>query len=251
MKKIITTSLFSFLVLIITAHPFVFGCTNYLVTKGASADGSTMISYSADSHELYGELEFVPAGDHIPGSMIDVYEWDTGKYLGQIKQVAHTYKVVGLINEHQVAIGETTYGGRKELEEPSGIIDYGSLMKLALQRGKTAREAITVMGELLEEYGYASVGESFSISDPEEVWIMDLIGKGKGEKGAVWVARKIPDGYISAHANQTRIRQFPLNDKENCLYAKDVISFARKKGFFKGKDEEFSFADTYSPLTFE
>ena len=163
MKNVLATLMFGFIAFILLQNPDAIGCTNFLFTKGATADGSTMITYAADSHDLYGELEFIPAGDHIPGSMIDVYEWDTNKYLGQITQVAHTYTVVGMMNEHQVAIGETTYGGRKELQEPNGVVDYGSLMKLALQRGKTAREAITIMGDLVAEYGYASEGESFSI----------------------------------------------------------------------------------------
>jgi len=225
-------------------------CTNFLISKGASADGSTMISYAADSHELYGDLYYIPAADHLPGSMRDIYEWDTGKHLGQIKQVAHTYAVVGLINEHQVAIGKTTWGGRRELQDTTAILDYGSLMFIALERAKTAREAIQVMTDLVAEYGYYSSGESFSISDPNEVWFMDLIGKGPDNKGAVWVARRIPDGYISAHANQARIRQFPLNDKKICLYAPDVISFAREKGYYDGPDEEFGFADAYAPLDY-
>ncbi len=177
-------------------------CTNFLITKGATVDGSTMITYAADSHELYGELYFTPAGRHAPGAKLEVYEWDTGKHLGQIAQVAQTYSVVGNMNEHQVAIGETTYGGRKGLVDPKGIVDYGSLMYLGLQRSKTAREAIKVMADLMAEYGYASSGESFSISDPNEVWIMEMIGKGPDNKGAVWVARRVPDGYICGHANQ-------------------------------------------------
>jgi dipeptidase len=225
-------------------------CTNYLITKGASADGSTMITYAADSHVLYGELYYLPAQDHMPGSMLDIYEWDTGKYMGKIKQVPHTYSIVGLMNEHQVSVGETTWGGRSELSDPKAIMDYGSLMFIALQRAKTAREAIKVMTDLVAEYGYASSGESFSISDSNEVWFMDMISKGPDNKGAVWVARLIPDGYISAHANQARIRQFPLNDPKNCLYAKDVISFAREKKYFEGKDEDFSFVDAYAPLDF-
>lgn len=228
-----------------------FPCTNFLVTPGASVDGSSFISYSADSHELYGELNYFPAADWPEGSFYEVVEVDTKKYLGRIPQVKHTYAVIGLMNEFQVSIGETTFGGRKECQETEGILDYGNLMILALQRARTAREAILVMGELLEKYGYASEGETFSIADPQEVWIMDLIGKGKGEKGAVWVALRIPDGYVSAHANQARIRQFPLKDPQNCLYAKDVISFARQKGWFSGKDEEFSFVDTYAPPDFE
>ena len=225
-------------------------CTNFLVTRGASVNGATMITYAADAHFLYGELYYRAAADHTSGSLMKIYEWDTGKYLGKIKQIPHTYSVVGLMNEHQLAIGETTYGGRPELVDTSGIIDYGSLMFLALQRAKTAREAIQVMGDLVAEYGYNSSGESFSIADKDEVWIMDLIGKGPVNKGAVWVARRIPDGYVSAHANQARITTFPLNDPENCIYAEDVISFAREQGYFDGKDKNFSFSDTYAPVTF-
>jgi dipeptidase len=227
------------------------GCTNFLITKGASADGSVMITYAADSHTLYGELYHWPARDWPAGSMLDVTEWDTGKYLGKIDQVLHTYNVVGNINENQVAIGETTYGGREELAKQDGaVMDYGSLIYIALQRSKTAREAIEVISSLMEKYGYASSGESFSVSDPNEVWIMEIIGKGQGKKGAVWVAMKVPDGYICGHANQARITTFPLNDPDNCLYAKDVISFAREKGWFKGKDKDFSFSDVYAPVTF-
>ncbi|NWF99338.1 MAG: C69 family dipeptidase [Thermoanaerobaculaceae bacterium] len=225
-------------------------CTNILVTKGATVDGSTFISYAADSHELYGALITTPAGVHGPGEMRDVIDWDSGKFLGRIPQAPVTYAVVGNMNEHQVSIGETTWGGREELEGPAGIIDYGSLMFITLERARTAREAVEIMGRLVEEFGYASTGESFSVADPNEVWFVDMIGKGKGAKGAVWVARRIPDGYVSAHANQARIRQFPLNDPANCLYAKDVISFAREKGWFNGEDEEFSFADTYAPMGF-
>lgn len=228
----------------------IMACTNFLITKGASADRSTMITYAADSHVLYGELYYTPAARHIKGSFLDIYEWDTGKYLGKIKQVEQTYSVVGNINEYQVAIGETTYGGRKELKDPKGVMDYGSLMYIMLQRAKTARQGVLIIGDLVEKYGYCSSGESFSISDKNEVWIMEIIGKGPENKGAVWVARLIPDGYVCAHANQARIRQFPLNDKQNCLYAKDVISFARDKGYFKGRDEDFSFADVYAPLDF-
>ena len=239
--------------LIATVLMFIFAagdlsaCTNYLITKGASTDGATMISYAADSHELYGELYHWPAGSYAPGTMLDIYEWDTGKFLGTIPQVTRTYSVVGLMNEHQVTIGETTWGGREELHDSTAVVDYGSLMFLALQRAKTAREAIEVITGLVADYGYYSSGESFSIADPEEVWFMDLIGKGPGNKGAVWVARRIPDGYISAHANQARIRQFPLDDKKNCLYAPDVITLAREKGYFKGEDGDFSFADAYAP----
>jgi dipeptidase len=210
-----------------------------------------MITYSADSHTLYGELYFQPSADYPEGAMRDVYEWDTGKYLGQIEQVAHTYQVVGNINEHQLAIGETTFGGREELHTQSeGIIDYGSLIYITLQRAKTAREAIKVMADLVEQYGYYSSGESFSISDPNEVWILEMIGKGEGEKGAVWVALKVPDGYISGHANQARITKFPVDDPANCIYSRDVISFAREKGWFDGRNTDFSFSDTYAPVDF-
>ena len=226
-------------------------CTNFIISKGASADGSVMITYAADSHTLYGELYYKPAADYPAGTMMDVYEWDTGKLLGKIKQATHTYSVVGNMNEHQVAIGETTYGGRPELQEqPGATVDYGSCMYIALQRAKTAREAIKVIGDLVAEYGYASEGESMSISDANEAWIFEIIGKGKDEKGAVWVAMRIPDGYVSGHANQARITTFPTNDPNNCLYAPDVITFARAKGFFKGNDKDFSFSDTYNPVTF-
>jgi dipeptidase len=224
-------------------------CTNFLITKGASTDGSTMITYAADAHDFYGELVSIPAAVHPPGTMRDIYEWDTNKLLGRIREAPVTYAVMGNMNEHQVAIGETTFGGRRELKG-EGIIDYGSLMFIALQRARSAREAIRVMTELVAEYGYASSGESFSVADPNEVWLLEMIGKGAEEKGAVWVARKVPDGYISAHANQARIRQFPLDDPESCLYAEDVISFARSKDYFEGPDEEFSFADAYAPLDF-
>ena len=232
-------------------------CTNFLVTKGASTDGSTMISYSADSHVLFGELYYWPAQDHTKGSKINIYEWDTGKYLGKIEQVEHTYAVTGNMNEHQLAIGETTYTGRRELQDTTGIIDYGSLIYLTLQRAKTAREAIQTMTELVDKYGYYSTGESFSISDPNEVWIMEMIGKGPGNKGAVWVAIQIPDGYICAHANQARITTFPIqkennwNDKKQTVFhSSDVISFAREKGFYEGRDKDFSFSDVYAPVSF-
>lgn len=249
MKKI--ASFISILILsLFILQDFVIACTNFLITKGASKDGSVMISYTADSHTLYGELYHWPAMDYPEGTMMDIYEWDTGKFLGRIPQALHTYNVVGNMNEHQLAIGETTFGGREELVDTTAILDYGNLMFIALQRCKTAREAILLIAELVEKYGYYSEGESLSISDKNEVWIMEIIGKGPGNKGAVWVALRIPDGYICAHANQARITTFPLNDPENCLYAKDVISFARKKGYFNGKDEEFSFSDVYNPVDF-
>jgi dipeptidase len=209
-----------------------------------------MLTYAADSHTLYGELYLTPAGRHAPGALRDVVEWDTGKLLGRIPQAPVTYQTLGNMNEHQVVITETTWGGRKELAEPSGIIDYGSLIWIALERSKTAREAILTMAALLDEHGYASTGESFSLSDPNEVWLMEVIGKGKGRKGAVWAARRVPDGALSAHANQARIRTFPLADPAATLYAKDVIAFAREMGWFAGRDEDFSFADAYAPLDF-
>ena len=225
-------------------------CTNVLVTRGASIDGSNMISYAADSHGLFGELYYAPSGIWNAGDMRSIYEWDTGKYLGEIPQIARTYQRVGNMNEHQLIIAETTYGGRHELEDPTGIMDYGSLIYVALERARTAREAIEVIVDLANTYGYYSSGESFSIADTEEVWVMDLIGKGPDNKGIVWVARRVPDGYICAHANQARISTFPLNDPENCLYAPDVISFAREKGYFSGDDRDFSFCDAYAPLDF-
>lgn len=238
------------ILLLVSGYTQSTACTNFLITKGASQDGSTMITYAADAHTLYGELYYTPARHHLPGSTLDIYEWDTGKFLGRIPQVERTFTVVGNMNEYQVAIGETTYGGRSGLHDSTAVMDYGSLMYVGLQRAKTAREMIQIIADLVKEYGYYSEGESFSISDPNEVWIMEIIGKGPDNKGAVWVARKIPDGYISAHANQARIRRFPLNDKKNCLYAKDVISFARDKGWFDGADNDFSFADTYAPLNY-
>ena len=239
-------------ILIAVTNQDAFGCTNFLISKGATADGSAMITYAADSHTLYGELYYRPAADYPKGTMVDIYEWDTGKHLGQIPQAEHTYSVVGNMNEFQVAIGETTFGGRAELQsQPEALIDYGSLMYITLQRAKTAREAIQVMTSLVDEYGYYSEGESFSIGDPDEVWILEMIGKGKGEKGAVWVAERVPDGYICGHANQARITTFPLNDPQNCLYSKDVISFAREKGWFEGKNSDFSFSDVYAPVDFE
>ena len=224
-------------------------CTNVIVTRGASADGSCLVSYAADSHWLYGELYFKPQADWATGSKLKVYDWDSGKYLGEIEQVQHTYKTIGNMNEHQLIIAETTFGGRHGLNNPDAIMDYGSLIYITLQRARTAREAIRLMDELTQKYGYYSEGESFSIADKEEAWIMEMVGKG-AEKGSVWVARRIPDGYISGHANQSRITTFPLNDPENCLYSEDVISFARKMGWFDGKDEEFSFRDAYCPLDF-
>ena len=254
-------------------------CTSYLVTKGATKDGSTMISYAADSHVRYGELYFRPAKDYPSGSMITLYDRGSLKPLGQIPQVSHTYSVVGMMNEFQVSIGESTFGGRHELDDTSAKIDYGSLMFLALQRAKSAREAIKVMVELVNEYGYYGAGESFSIGDPNETWILEMTGKGTSwsfdkkskkninqNKGALWVAIKIPDGYICAHANQARITTFPLENGKNSIsfkninlifdpeievvYANDVISFAKGKGWYSGNDADFSFSDTYAPVDF-
>lgn len=225
-------------------------CTNLLVGKNASADGSTIISYAADAHILYGDLQMLPAADHKPGTMRVINDWDTGIKHGEIPEAAHTYAVVGNINEHQLTIAESTWGGREELWESDGIIDYGSLIYIALQRCRTAREALDLMTKLVAEYGYCSEGESFSIGDPNEIWVLDLIGKGKKEKGAVWVAQRVPDDCIAGHANQARIHRFPLNDKANCIYSKDVITFARKMGYFNGKDADFDFSAAYAPADF-
>ena len=235
-----------------------FACTNFIVTKGASKDGSVMITYAADSHTRYGAIAFYPASDHLPGSWCEVFHYESDKLMGTIPEVPHTYSVVQFMNEHQVAIGETTFGGIDSLaSQPGAILDYGSLMRIGLQRSKSAREMIRVMTELVDEFGYATGGESFSISDKNEAWIMELIGKGKYEKGAVWVARLIPDGYVCGHANQARITTFPFqknnnwNDSKQTVYhSADVISFARKLGYYKGDDQSFSFSDVYNPLKF-
>ena len=232
-------------------------CTNVIVTRGATRDGSVLVSYAADSHYLFGELYYHPAADWKAGSLLPVYDWDTHRYLGDIDQVPHTYQTVGNMNENQVIITETTWGGRPELEDKNGGIDYGSLIYIALQRSKTARQAIDIIVDLANIYGYASEGETFSIADKHEAWIMELVGKGMNmkngvntQKGIVWVARRVPDGAICAHANQARIGQFPLDDPDNCLYAPDVISFARRKGYFDGLDSEFSFKKAYNPVDF-
>ena len=234
-----------------------FACTNFIVTKGASTDGSVMVSYSADSHQLYGCLyKYTPAEYH-PNQMVDIYEWDTGKFLGKIPQAKTTYSTVGNMNEHQLVIGETTFTGREELQDSTGIMDYGSLIYITLQRAKTAREAVKIFVDLANDYGYHSTGESISIADPNEAWLLELIGKGcnieggkNTNKGIVWVAMRIPDGYVCAHANCARIGKFDRNDPENVLYAPDVISFAREKGYFSGKDDDFNFRDAYAPLDF-
>lgn len=225
-------------------------CTNLIAGKKATKDGSTMVTYAADSHTLYGALYHQAAADHKPGTMRKVINWDTGKYMGEIPEVAHTYNVVGNMNEHQLVIAESTWGGLPELVDTTGrsIIDYGSLIYITLQRARTAREAIDVMADLVDKYGYASSGESFSIADPNEVWVMEMIGKG-AEKGAVWIAVRIPDEAISGHANEPRIRQVNLKDKNNVKYSKDLIPFAKRRGYFKGKDADFSFADAFEHHT--
>ena len=291
MKKLSTILAGGLLTAVLMAGSVADACTNFLYTKGATKDGSTMISYAADSHTLYGELYYRKAADYPAGTMFMLVEWDTGKPLFQIPQVAHTYSVVGNMNEHQLAIGETTYGGREECwKSPVQGIDYGSLIYVTLQRAKTAREAIRVMTDLVEKYGYCSEGESFSIADPNEVWVMDFIGKRSApvksdvakkmkyqyKEGAVWVARRIPDGYVCGHANQARITQFPQEAKKfqkakgkglhqaisslhmdylyepevECVYAADVVTYAKACGWYDGVDADFSFADTYAPLTF-
>ena len=244
-------------------------CTNFICSRGASADGSTFITYAADSHTRYGQLRFHKGGDHQPGEMVRLYNYGSLKFQIEIPQVKHTYNVVGFINECQLAIGETTWGGIKPLDKGNAEgIDYGNLIYLALQRAANCREAICVMAELVEKYGYADGGESFSLADPNEVWIFEITSKGPYEKGAVWVARRVPDGYVCGHANQARITTFPQETKKvyntlssknlkhifrpeiECVYSADVVSFAKKQGLYDGKDGDFSFADTYNPLTF-
>ena len=219
-------------------------CTSLIAGKGATKDGSVFITYAADSHTLYVDMPSTPGGKHKPGEMRKIYDWDSGRYLGEIPQPAETYSTIGHINEHGVALAESTWGGRHELVDTTGLIDYGSLIYIALERSRTAREAVKVMTDLVAEYGYCSEGESFSIADPNEAWIMELVGKGPGNKGALWVARRVPDGYISGHANNPRIHQFPLDDPET-LYSPDVISFAREKGWYEGPDSLFSFSKAY------
>ena len=225
-------------------------CTNFIVGKKASADGSVICTYNADDYGLFINLCHYPAGTHPKGTMRKIFNWDTNKYQGVISEAPQTYNVIGNINEFQVSIAETTYGGREEMEDSTGILDYGSLIYLALQRSKTAREAIQVMTTLAQTYGYNSGGETFTICDPNEAWIMEMMGKGPGSKGIVWVALRVPDDAICAHANQSRITKFNMNDKANVLYSKDVVSFARSKGWFTGKDKDFSWRDTYAKPTF-
>ncbi|MDR0711951.1 MAG: C69 family dipeptidase [Prevotellaceae bacterium] len=271
MKKIFFTFALTFI-----AGFQAFTCTNFIVTKGASKHGACIISYSADSHVLYGELYHYPAATHEQGATRKVYEWDSRRFLTEIPEVAQTYNVVGNMNEHALAIGETTFGGRHELHDTSGLLDYGSLIYITLQRAKTAREAIKVIANLVEKYGYCSEGESFSLADPNEAWIFEMIGKGRRDvkngkgkpfaKGAVWVAVRIPDGYVSGHANQARIQTFSLADGKKSItakqlhknfpasaevaYADDVIEFARACGYFSGADKDFSFSDAYNPVDF-
>lgn len=226
-------------------------CTNFIVGKAASADGSVICSYNADNYGMFIGLAHYPAARHKKGEMRDIYDWDTNKYIGKIPEAEQTYNVIGNINEYQVTIGETTYGGREEMVDPTGGIDYGSLIYIALQRSKTASEAITVMTKLAETYGYCSEGETFTICDPNEAWIMEMMGKGPGSKGVVWVAQRIPDNAICAHANQSRIGKFNMKDKKNVRYAKDVVAFARSKGWFTGKDTDFSWKMAYAKPDFE
>ena len=225
-------------------------CTNFIVGKKASADGSVICTYNADDYGLFINLCHYPAGTHPKGIMRKIFNWDTNKYQGVIPEAPQTYNVIGNINEFQVSIAETTYGGREEMEDSTGILDYGSLIYLALQRSKTAREAIQVMTTLAQTYGYNSGGETFTICDPNEAWIMEMMGKGPGSKDVVWVALRVPDDAICAHANQSRITKFNMNDKANVLYSKDVVSFARSKGWFTGKDKDFSWRDIYAKPTF-
>ena len=227
-----------------------FACSNLIVGKKASVDGSVMVSYNADDYGMFGHLCHYPAGTHPKGSMRQIYDWDSGVYHGEIEEAPVTYNVIGNINEFQLSIGETTYGGREEMVDSTGILDYGSLIYVTLQRAKTAREAISVMTSLVEKYGYNSEGETFSICDPNEAWIMEMQGTGAGSKGVVWVALRIPDDAICAHANQSRIGKFNMKDKKNVMYAKDVVSFARSKGWYQGKDADFSWKMAYAKPDF-
>ena len=225
-------------------------CTNFIVGKDASADGSVICTYNADDYGMFQNLCHYPAAKHAPGEMRKVYDWDTNKYHGEIPEASETYNVIGNINEYQVTIGETTYGGREEMVDSTGILDYGSLIYIALQRSKSAREAIQVMTSLVETYGYNSEGETFTICDANEAWIMEMMGKGPGSKSAVWVAMRIPDNAICAHANQSRITKFNMKDKKNVLYSKDVVKYARQQGWFKGKDADFSWNEAYAKPDF-
>ena len=229
----------------------VFSCTNFIVGKKASADGSVFCTYNADDYGMFIGLAHYPAEKHTKGEMRDIIDWDTHKYHGKIPEAPETYNVIGNMNEFQVTIAETTYGGREDMVDPTGLIDYGSLIYIALQRSKNAREAIKVMTTLAQTYGFCSEGETFTICDPNEAWIMEMQGKGPGSKSVVWVAQRIPDNAICAHANQSRIGKFNMNDKHNVMYAKDVIKFARAKGWFTGNDKDFSWKQVYATPNFE
>ncbi|HVO76429.1 MAG TPA: C69 family dipeptidase, partial [Candidatus Bathyarchaeia archaeon] len=239
--------LIAVLALIASTSPVrVDSCTNFIVTKGASIDGSVMITYTCDG-EFYPHMNFEPAADHTAGEFLEIKDWN-GSVRGKVKQVPHTYAVVDLMNEHQLVIGETTFTGREELANRDGLLHYWTLMRLALERARTAREAIEVMAGLVDEYGYADTGESISIGDPNEAWLFEIIGPGPGAKGAEWVALRIPDGYVCAHANKSRIGEFPLNDKKNCLYSPNVIDFAVKKGYYDpASGKPFNFNEAYCP----
>lgn len=243
-------SLFSFFAFFLLSSSFSSACTNFIVGKKASADGSVMVTYSADNYGMCGTMYHRDRATHPDGAMRDIYDWDTNEYHGKIPEAKQTYTVNGQMNEYQVTVTETTFGGRMELVDTTGTIDYGSLIYIALERSKSAREALQVMTSLVEKYGYCSEGESFSVADKNEAWILEMVGKGPGVKGAVWVAVRIPDDCISGHANQSRITTFDQKDKTNVLYSKDVIKFARQKGWFSGKDADFSFRDAYCPLDF-
>ncbi len=226
-------------------------CTNFIVGKGASADGSVICTYNADDYGMFTKLNHWAAGSHKKGEVRKIYDYDTNVFHGSIPEAPYTYNVIGNINEYQVTIGETTYGGREEMVDTTGIIDYGSLMHIALQRSKTAREAIHVMTTLAETYGYCSEGETFTICDANEAWIMEMMGCGAGSKTVVWVAMRIPDNAVCAHANQSRIGKFNMKDKKNVLYSKNVVKFARSKGWFSGKDSDFNWKMTYAKPDFE
>ncbi len=244
MRKLLVIS-----ALLMVAH-YASACTNFIVGKGASTDGSVICTYNADDYGMFIGLAHYPAGKHAKGEMRDVVDWDTHRYIGQIPEAEETYNVIGNINEYQVTIGETTYGGREEMVDPTGGIDYGSLIYIALQRSKTAREAIRVMTTLAETYGYCSEGETFTICDPNEAWIMEMMGKGPGSKSVVWVAMRIPDNAICGHANQSRIGKFDMKDKKNVMYSKDVVKFARQQGWYSGKDADFSWKMVYATPDF-
>lgn len=235
----------------LTATLYASACTNFIVGKKASTDGSVLCTYSADDYGMFQSLSHFPAAKHATGEMRQVYDWDTNEYHGQIPEALETYNVVGNINEYQVTIGETTFGGREEMVDSTGTLDYGSLITIALQRSRTAREAIATMTTLAETYGYNSEGETFTICDPNEAWIMEMMGCGAGSKAVVWVALRIPDDAICGHANQSRIRTFNQKDKQNVMCSKNVVKFARSKGWYKGSDADFSFCDTYAAPDFE